>query len=172
MEAEKLFEELSSQIKDRGYYLNSDREFTNSLLKGLLVNQERYGYRACPCRLASGVKARDLDIICPCDYRDQDLNDHGACFCGLYVSREIAQGEKKLQPVPERRPGFTQRSQMEAKSPSSENKPGNGETYPLWRCRVCGYLCARSEPPEKCPICQVGKERFEEMEIDLKLKPR
>jgi ferredoxin-thioredoxin reductase catalytic chain len=32
---------------------------------------------------------------------------------------------------------------------------------PVWRCKVCGYLCARDEPPEICPICKAGKERFE-----------
>ena len=33
--------------------------------------------------------------------------------------------------------------------------------YPVWRCRVCGYLCGRDEPPENCPICKAKKERFE-----------
>lgn len=47
--------------------------------KELLINERRYGYRACPCRLASGAKEEDLDIICPCDYRDADLNEHGGC---------------------------------------------------------------------------------------------
>jgi ferredoxin-thioredoxin reductase catalytic chain len=32
---------------------------------------------------------------------------------------------------------------------------------PVWRCKVCGYLCARDEPPDLCPICKVKKERFE-----------
>jgi len=32
---------------------------------------------------------------------------------------------------------------------------------PVWRCKVCGYLCAREGPPEICPICKAKKERFE-----------
>jgi rubrerythrin len=32
---------------------------------------------------------------------------------------------------------------------------------PVWRCKVCGYLCAMDEPPEVCPICKARKERFE-----------
>ena len=32
---------------------------------------------------------------------------------------------------------------------------------PIWRCKVCGYLCARDNPPEVCPICKVKKDRFE-----------
>jgi rubrerythrin len=31
----------------------------------------------------------------------------------------------------------------------------------VWRCRVCGYLCARANPPETCPICKVSRDRFE-----------
>ena len=50
--------------------MNPDVEFTKELVKGILVNEKRYGYWNCPCRLASGNKEEDLDIICPCDYRD------------------------------------------------------------------------------------------------------
>lgn len=32
--------------------------------------------------------------------------------------------------------------------------------YPVWRCNVCGYLCARDEAPDICPICGVDKDRF------------
>ncbi|NIV37850.1 MAG: ferredoxin:glutaredoxin reductase, partial [Anaerolineae bacterium] len=72
-------------------------------VEGLLINEERYGYWACPCRLADGDKQKDLDIICPCDYRDPDLLDWRACYCALYVSDEVLRGERELQPVPERR---------------------------------------------------------------------
>jgi rubrerythrin len=40
-----------------------------------------------------------------------------------------------------------------------ETKPNS--KMPVWRCKVCGYLCARDEPPEVCPICKATKERFE-----------
>ena len=33
--------------------------------------------------------------------------------------------------------------------------------YPVWRCKVCGYICARNEPPDQCPICKADKDRFE-----------
>ena len=73
--------------KEAGYLLNPDKEFTRDLCQSLMINQERYGYPSCPCRLASGDRAEDLDIICPCDYRDPDLAEHGACFCALYAVR-------------------------------------------------------------------------------------
>jgi len=79
-EIDKLYEKLNKDAKSGGYFLNPDIEFTKSLARGLLVNSKRYGYQACPCRLASGVKQEDVDIICPCDYRDADVTEYGACF--------------------------------------------------------------------------------------------
>jgi len=37
--------------------------------------------------------------------------------------------------------------------------------YPVWRCKVCGYLCARGTPPEKCPVCKASRDRFEPFEF-------
>ena len=79
-EIDKLYEQLKKDAVSGGYFLNPDIEFTKALMRGLLTNQQRYGYQACPCRLATGVKEEDLDIICPCDYRDADVVEFGACF--------------------------------------------------------------------------------------------
>ncbi|MEW6585233.1 MAG: ferredoxin-thioredoxin reductase catalytic domain-containing protein [Nitrospirota bacterium] len=103
MTAERLYEVLTKYAESRGQQLNKDREYVLDILKGLLTNESRYGYRSCPCRLASGVKEKDRDIICPCVYKDPDIQDHGSCYCGLYVSKEW-NGEKiKHVKVPERR---------------------------------------------------------------------
>jgi ferredoxin-thioredoxin reductase catalytic chain len=40
-------------------------------------------------------------------------------------------------------------------------KGGPLSNLPVWRCTVCGYLCAREGPPDVCPICKVTKDRFE-----------
>lgn len=86
-----------------GDILNPDEKHVKKLIRGLLHNQGRYGYRACPCRLASGVRDQDRDIICPCDYRDADVEEYDACFCALYVSGDVLDGNKAVGPVPERR---------------------------------------------------------------------
>ena len=86
-------------------------------MRSLLINEERYGYWACPCRLASGEKAADLDIVCPCDYRDADLNEFGSCFCALYVSQEVAGGTKQAASIPERRPPASERRAAKAEAP-------------------------------------------------------
>ncbi len=92
-----------SDAKTHGYYLNPDPAFLKDLLEGLKSNEERYGYPSCPCRLASGKFEYDRDIICPCDYRDPDVMEFGACYCGLYVRKDVYEG-KTFSPVPERRP--------------------------------------------------------------------
>ena len=104
MTREHLYEVLSKYTQSRGQELNSDREFVLNILSGLLRNEERYGYRSCPCRLASGIRERDRDIICPCAYKDPDVMDFGSCYCSLYVSKEWNDGIIEHRIVPERRP--------------------------------------------------------------------
>ena len=158
-EVDKLYKKLNREAEAGGYHLNADAEHTRELVRGLLINEKRYGYWSCPCRLASGIKEEDLDIICPCDYRDQDLNEYGTCYCALYVSQAVLKGDKKLEPIPERRPFLEEREKA-----WSKHKMVNitSLALPVWRCKVCGYLCAREEPPEVCPVCKAKKERFEQ----------
>jgi ferredoxin-thioredoxin reductase catalytic subunit len=152
----KLYQELNREAEASGYHLNPDVDFTKDLARGILINQKRYGYWSCPCRLASGMKEKDLDIICPCDYRDPDLTDWGACYCALYVSDEVLKGEKTVSSIPERRPLEEERTKEKQKPKTVSELP-----LPVWRCKVCGYLCARESPPEVCPICKAKKDRFE-----------
>ncbi len=158
-EAQALYERLKREAEAAGYYLNPDLDFVLNLVEGLLVNEERYGYWACPCRLADGVREKDLDIICPCDYRDADLVEYGACYCALYVSEEIVQGEKDVPVVPERRPVEPPTAEQEEHEEELVGFTRSG--IPIWRCKVCGYLCARPKPPLKCPICKADQDRFE-----------
>jgi len=102
-DVDKAFERLQEFSNKRGLFLNPDTVFTKKLVKSLLANQKRYGYWACPCRLASGIREEDRDIVCPCDYMEQDLEEFGACFCALYVSEMVFSGKKEAEAVPERR---------------------------------------------------------------------
>ncbi len=79
-EVARWHQRLSQEAEAGGYHLNPDADLTRALVKGLLVNEKRYGYQACPCRLASGRREEDLDIICPCDYRDADVVEFDACY--------------------------------------------------------------------------------------------
>ena len=153
----EAYEKFKKEAEEAGYNVNPDVEFVEMLLENIDVNIERYGYGACPCRLASGNKEEDLDLVCPCDYRDADLDDYGACFCALYVTQKVLDGEKKLSSIPDRR-----LKELESEDNTLSVSEVCGELkYPIFRCKVCGYLCSREKPPGKCPICKVSADRFE-----------
>ncbi|MFH2126806.1 MAG: ferredoxin-thioredoxin reductase catalytic domain-containing protein, partial [Pseudomonadota bacterium] len=104
MTAQELYEMLKKVQEPKGFYFNVDMERTMGLMEALLVNKERYGYMCCPCRLASGDREKDADIICPCVYREPDVAQYGSCFCNLYVTPAWNQGDIAHDYVPERRP--------------------------------------------------------------------
>jgi ferredoxin-thioredoxin reductase catalytic subunit len=158
---DQVYQRLNKEAESAGYHLNPDVEFTKELIKGLLVNEKRYGYWACPCRLATGDKFEDIDIICPCDYRDADIGEFDACYCAFYVSTAALKGEKSVHTIPERRPlDREDRAQVKAKNEKPALSIGS-LSKPVWRCKVCGYLCGRDDPPEICPVCKAKKNRFE-----------
>ncbi len=104
MEVEKLYEMLKKAQEPKGYFFSNDRQRVFELLDALNANRKRYGYMACPCRLANGDRDHDRDIICPCEYRAPDVAEFGSCYCNLYVSKEWNEGKIHHQYVPERRP--------------------------------------------------------------------
>ena len=103
-EAEKLYETLKKIQEPKGYFFNKDRERTMDLLEALLLNKERYGYMGCPCRLLSGDREKDKDILCPCEYREPDVKEYGSCYCNLYVTQDWNDEKIPHEYVPERRP--------------------------------------------------------------------
>lgn len=162
---ERRYLEIKNQAEQSGYHLHPDEDFAKDLVHGILTNEERYGFGACPCRLCVGPREDNLDIICPCDYRDQDIIEHGVCYCALYVSKDVAAGTVPVQFIPDRRPAPEICDAREGEEANSSKVPVlTGERslpYPIFRCRVCGYLCARISPPESCPICGASSDRFD-----------
>jgi len=165
-EVDNLYNRLVISAKKRGYFLNHDENYAKNIVRGLLFNEKRYGYRSCPCRLASGVRAEDLDIICPCYYRDADVAEFGACVCRLYVSQKVYESKEVIKSIPERRPKkeFSPKADQPLaerfKNMPNEIKQPNHLSYPVWRCQVCSYICARDQAPGICSICGAAGERF------------
>ena len=103
-EVERLYETLKKVQEPKGYYFNIDKERVFDLLDALLLNKKRYGYMSCPCRLASGERDLDKDILCPCVYRNPDVEEYGSCYCNLYVSKAWNEDKVTHVHIPERRP--------------------------------------------------------------------
>ena len=172
---EQVRQRAESDAKTHGYFLNPNPDFLKDLIEGLKRNEDRYGYPSCPCRLASGKFEFDRDIICPCDYRDPDVQEFGTCYCALYVSRDMFEGKTQVQPIPERRPvekrdrtyGQKEEKPMKisAQALPADVKENSEIKLKLWFCKQCGYVVFREEPPYLCPICKAKKEFFSEIKI-------
>ena len=172
-----------ADAKTYGNHQVPEPELLQAFLEGLIVNEERYSYPSCPCRLASGKFEYDRDIICPCDYRDPDVAEFGACYCRLYVSKDVFEGKQALPTVPERRPLEKQSRVYSATAVSKETKAGAEEKPTstveqnpeetltikpkLWYCKQCGYMVFRDDPPYVCPICKAKKEMFAEIKTRI-----
>jgi ferredoxin-thioredoxin reductase catalytic subunit len=177
---EKVRHRAESDAGTYGYHLNPDPTFLQDLLEGLMKNEERYGYPSCPCRLATGVLELDRDIICPCDYRDPDVQEYGCCYCGLYVRKDAFEGKLPIRSIPERRPSDKQAraygAPLEAStSPISDTTAKAPGASPLkvgmkmWYCKQCGYVCFREDPPYICPICKAKRELFSEIAMGIQM---
>jgi ferredoxin-thioredoxin reductase catalytic subunit len=156
--------EIRETADREGYRLNPDHDIRLGIIEGLAANQERLGYRCCPCRLASGDRQADQDINCPCAYRDADLEQYGRCYCALYVTGEYLDRGSPPDPIPERRNAGTSEG---AKVVKDEKGGPAGESMGIkvWRCIICGYLCARPGPPQVCPICKAKSDKFEQFRL-------
>ncbi len=100
----QLYDLLKKAQEPKGYFFNKDRDWVMNILQDLLINKERYGYTSCPCRLASGDREKDRDIMCPCVYRAEDVKEFGSCYCNLYVNEDWNNDKIPHRYVPERRP--------------------------------------------------------------------
>jgi ferredoxin-thioredoxin reductase catalytic chain len=71
------------------FRLNPDREHVATVLEGVLASQQVCGLRLCPCRLRDGSRERDLELLCPCNFKRHDTwRGEGRCWCGLFVKKE------------------------------------------------------------------------------------
>lgn len=174
---EKVRERAKKDAKIHGYFLNPDPELLHDLLEGLKKNEEHYGYPLCPCRLANGNFNIDRDIICPCDYRDPDIEEFGTCYCSLYVSEEVYNGNKKVNPIPERRPvekqiraySLDKSEDIKLEEKIDVIKKQVDIKRKLFYCKQCGYLVFLEEPPYLCPICKAKREMFSQIKIQLEI---
>jgi len=178
---ERVRARAEADARTAGCYLNPDKDFLNNLLEGLKANEERYGYPSCPCRLATGKFELDRDIVCPCDYRDPDVAEYGCCYCALFVRKDVFEGKKAVEPVPERRPTEKQNraygvtAEIVGPKPSDTTHAQTVKEAPqiqlkMWYCKQCGYVCFREEPPYICPVCKARRELF--AEIAIQAEPR
>jgi ferredoxin-thioredoxin reductase catalytic subunit len=76
--------------RNRTIRLTENEEDVKMLCSGVLENLRNMGLRYCPCRIPSGNKARDMALICPCNFtRQKNWAELGECWCGLFKKMEV-----------------------------------------------------------------------------------
>ncbi len=111
---EGMLEYCKNVSRINNWIINRDEQTLKDLIDGLSENKKMYGYQSCPCRLASGNRDLDRDLICPCDYAPLDIKEFGACYCNLYLQNDFYEDIKKdYIVVPERRPVEKEEATME-----------------------------------------------------------
>lgn len=93
MEPEELRKAWAAYTEKNDFILNPDKVHVDFIVKGVLTNEEKYGLKLCPCRLRDESRERDLELICPCNFKthktwlDPMSGREAMCWCGLFVRR-------------------------------------------------------------------------------------
>lgn len=92
MNTEQLRQAWENFTKNNDFKLNPDKEHVDFIVKGVLENEKKHKLKLCPCRLRDGTREKDLELICPCNFKTHETwlkpkNRPPMCWCGLFVKR-------------------------------------------------------------------------------------
>jgi len=88
MGKEEMLDVFGTFTEKNDFRLNPDAKHVDMILNGLMANEKKYGLKFCPCRLRDGTKETDLGLLCPCNFKAQDVwQKQQRCWCGLFVKR-------------------------------------------------------------------------------------
>ena len=86
-EVKEVWRKFADNNED--FILNPDEKLVNMVAKGVLENEKKYGLKLCPCRLRDGKRETDLQLICPCNFKAQEVwTKEGRCWCGLFIKKD------------------------------------------------------------------------------------
>jgi len=88
MNKEELRKAWENFTENNDFILNTDKKHVDTIIDGVLKNEEKYGLKLCPCRLRDDTRQRDLELICPCNFKmHKTWKNKNMCWCGLFVKR-------------------------------------------------------------------------------------
>lgn len=66
--------------KANGFKLNPEEKVVDMVVNGLIMKEEKFGKKYCPCRLENVP-----ENVCPCVYHKDEVEKDGQCHCMLFV---------------------------------------------------------------------------------------
>jgi len=94
MNEKEILEYSRKYAQSQGFILNKDKKQLSYVIKGLKHNEDKHGFRFCPCRVVTGNFEEDRIIICPCIYHKQEIKDFGHCLCHLFFDKNFKKETK------------------------------------------------------------------------------
>lgn len=85
----EILKNADKYAKSAGIKLNPERERAEITARGLMKNKRENGACYCPCRIVTGNKKKDEEIICPCVFHRGEIELEGHCRCLLFFAKEI-----------------------------------------------------------------------------------
>lgn len=103
---EDLKEYMAPFAASLGYRFNSDDEFVEAVLTAELGILEMAGDVYCPCRIRTGDRKADAQIVCPCiPFHRVQFAALRKCWCGLFVRVDVADDTELVGVIDEPEPG-------------------------------------------------------------------
>jgi ferredoxin-thioredoxin reductase catalytic chain len=88
MNKEEFYRVCEVLAQKNDFMLNPDKEHLDLVIDGVMENEKLHGLKLCPCRLRDGTREQDLKLLCPCNFKAQEIwQSDGRCWCGLFVRR-------------------------------------------------------------------------------------
>ncbi len=93
MNPEDLRKAWEDFTNNNDFKLNPDKDHVDMIIKGVLENEKKHNLKLCPCRIRDGTREKDLELICPCNFKIHKTwttpieGKAQMCWCGLFVKR-------------------------------------------------------------------------------------
>jgi ferredoxin-thioredoxin reductase catalytic subunit len=93
MNKEELKKVWNKFAEKNDFMLNPGKNFVDKIADGVLSNEKNFGLKLCPCRIGDGTKERNIELLCPCNFKTHETWEReGMCWCGLFVKRKTKAG--------------------------------------------------------------------------------
>ncbi len=87
-ETKKLIKKYEEYAKKKGFKLNPNEKVVEGVCRALIIREQQFGKKYCPCRKMTNDKKNDKKIICPCVYHLEEIEKDGHCYCNLFFKDE------------------------------------------------------------------------------------
>ena len=88
MKKEELIGLWQKFSEEKDFMLNPDEEHVMIVAEGVLGNEKASGLRSCPCRISDSSYEKDIELLCPCNFKTHNTwKEEDRCWCGLFIRR-------------------------------------------------------------------------------------